>query len=292
MRFANFMNVLTWLAVIANLVGVIVCLYFFIEFAFNSIANKANNRTWLDSSIPFLFLIGGVVWGRFSWNAFKTARSYNNGDEFKSISRVSPKANVAKIYKQTEAVEAYLRSKFAVLIKHKVISQDEFQNANIEKSLSVDEWEADFYSVSSIIHQLFADNPQLFANLYCRTEQVEVGKEDYVHLITKFSVMLDLEEQPKNIRIEYGKNLSILHFDYAGEAHSFRGDFPAKYLAWDIIPEIVRLLESKGSERRLFSISTDMQFIVTALKANKMDALNEDFCDEGMDEFERFKFFA
>jgi hypothetical protein len=290
MKFYKFMHGMTWAAVASNGFAAGVFVYLFWLLTFDMPDPDGGGRAWYDIAFPYLFLIGGVFFCWKTWGAFKEARDYKKSSEYAELLRnAQPRTPfVPKTYDPSVETETYIREKLGALVKHGVITEAEINRADLDEALRIDAWEADIYGATSVLMELDDTLPGGFERLYTRTEQVEVFEEDYVALIGKFAAMLHVDT-PENIRIDYGVKTSTLHFDWDGQSFSFTGDFPSKYLSWDVIPDLARLLETKADGRRIVSSATDMRFVVTGLTLDEMDALNADFVDTSMDGFEQFQ---
>ncbi len=293
MSFAKLAHITAWLFVLANAFAATTLFYLFLSFAFGVGVDESQAMLWIEKALAVLFLVGALFFLRRTWQKFKLARNYTNSNEYKSLVRSSQRSrqpDAAKTNVTTTTTDRYVRDKMRTLIKHNVISQSELDQSDFENTLHADEWDADFYGVSSILMALYNDDPDLFSNLYCRVEQVEVSQQDYAHLIQKLASMLQLKDLPANVRLEHGRKNSTLSFDWAGKPHEFRGNFTAKYLAWDIVPDIARLLETKANGRRICCSATDMQFILTGLTDDELDALSAELNDPAMRDFECFSY--
>lgn len=277
MRFVNALRVLTYLAVLINFVAVLLFLYMFYLVTFAE-QEEGLTRTWLD----VVFRVGAAIGAFYFWVQFrrelKRARSFKPNNPARAYERPAAPF-VIKTYHNSPETEDYFRDKLDVLLTHGVLSQSDLERRRINEALNEDEWETDQDSLCAVLQLLSDSAPDGFDNLYCRVEQVEITQDDYADLLVKLAQMLELEDLPSQIRIQYGEPNSVLRFRWQDAEQSFEGEFSGKYLDWDVFLAVAALLETEAANKRLYVLSVSMRTIVTALEPKTLGVLNTDLQD-------------
>ena len=120
-----------------------------------------------------------------------------------------------------------------------------------------------------------------FPNLYCRTEQTEIYDFEYPELISKLATMLGIGKRLTNVEVKpVSADARKLVVTFNKQLHTFQGDFPAKYLAWEVIAKVTQFLEGKAVDIRLAVLFSDMQFSIAALTPGQFVAINRELDDE------------
>lgn len=276
MHFVNTLRLLTWMAVLANLVAILVFLYIFYILTFDP-------ATADSSRLGSVFRIGSLIGAAYCWWQFrkelKKARSFKTKDMDRAYERPAAPFVITN-FKNSPEIEDYHRDKLELLLTYGVLNQSDMDKGDVNEALNADEWDADSDSLGAILQQLQTARQEPCANLYCRYEQVETSAETYAELIDKIASMLELEELPRQLRMVMGNEKTVMHITWMGEEHAFEGEFPSKYLDWEVVVAIVNLFETEATTKRLYALSVSMQTVLTALEPKVVGALNDALRDE------------
>lgn len=266
-----------WIVIVLN----VVCGLFVIGLAVDLFLTGSEPGQGRSILLPFLLSLPGVYLLFKGWQEYKKPRA-NRPSESALPENLDIKA--ASPTEQEFLDPDYLRGKLAMLVKHGVLTADGIDG--FEDRLNQDEYLFGADGVTSFVYAMGYDNPVAFPNLLPHMEQVEVFEDTYQHLLTRFAEMLDLPEKPTNITMD-GTTLS---FDLNGGHHSYNGTFPGKYLDHEVLPQVIELLESAGSGKRILLNASDMEYLYTALTPEAAKAMNADYWDDTMEPRHLFEF--
>ena len=286
-----FMLVLVWSAPAANAVAAAVFFGFSWFLIFGTVDGaKLDGPIWLFVALSLLFMIGGLYLIRETWRGFITAKDYRASDEHRRLEVASSKAVPYVPIKHQISLETclFIKDKLAILEKHEVLRPSDMNRMDLDEILTKEDWEADYHNLLGLLIHADSTLTGGFSNLLGHVQQEECFEEYYAELIKKLASMLELADSPENISIAYGEEKRVLSFVLAGDTHEFVGEFPIKYVDWNVLPKVVEVLERTSDDRRIYTSGMDMYFVLTTLNPKTCDALNIALSDTATPDYEPF----
>lgn len=291
MKLRYFTLVLVWAASAANAVAAALFFYLSWFLIFGTVDGaELSGPIWLFIALSLLFMIGGLYLIRQTWRTFITAKGYRASDEYKRLEVASSKAvpYVPRKYQISPETRVYIHDKLSILEKHEVLSPSDLNRMDLDEILSIENWEADYYGLLSLLIHADSTLTGGFSNLLGHVQQEECFEEYYAELIERLAIMLELADNPENIGIAYGEEKRVLSFMLAGDTHEFEGGVHAKYVDWDVLARVANVLERRSDDRRIYTSGMDMSFVLTTLKPETCDALNIALSDTATPDYEPF----